>query len=128
MNHITIELSAEDRARLDKIIGLLGSTSLRQAQEAEKSTDVARKEPEAINIPTGEETPVKSAEKAVEEAPAPAPAPDRRTVKSIAVKKIQAGNRDAVKALIQSYGAEKIDMIAEHKLAAFVADLEKIGG
>ena len=99
------------------------------AKEAQTAAG-ATKTPEPVKVSTEEEKP---ADKATENAkyakdPKPAPAPDRRTVKSLAVKKIQAGHRDEVKALIQAYGAEKIDLVPEDKLVAFVADLEEIGG
>lgn len=119
MNTITIELSAEDRARLDAILEALKNI-----------TAPAQKAQEPVKVSTESEKPAEKATEATEDAkePKPAPAPDRRTVKSLAVKKIQAGHRDEVKALIQAYGAEKIDLVPEDKLVAFVADLEKIGG
>ena len=120
MNNITIELSAEDRERLDALLeALKNSTAL--AKEALTA---------AIKVSIKSEKPAEKATEDTEDAKAtkPAPAPDRRTIKSLAVKKIQAGHRDEVKALIQAYGAEKIDLVPEDKLVAFVADLEKIGG
>ena len=130
MNTITIELSAEDRARLDAIFEAL-KTLTAPAQEAQENAGEAKK-PEPVKVSTEAEKPAEKATAATEDAkapkPAPAPAPDRRTIKSLAVKKIQAGPRDEVKALIQAYGAEKIDLGPEDKLDAFVADLEKIGG
>ena len=125
MNNITIELSAEDRERLDAILEALKNITApaKEALTAARAT----KTPEPVKVSTESEKP---AEKATEDAkePKPAPAPDRRTVKSLAVKKIQAGHRDEVKALIQAYGSEKIDLVPEDKLVTFVADLEKIGG
>ena len=126
MNTITIELSAEDRARLDAILEALKNITspAKEALTAARAT----KTQEPVKVSTESE---KTAEKATEDAkdakePKPAPAPDRRTVKSLAVKKIQAGHRDEVKALIQAYGAEKIDLVPEDRLAAFLADLEAI--
>ena len=128
MNTITIELSAEDRARLDAILEAL-KTITAPAQEAQTAA-IATKKPEPVKVSTESEKPAEKATEAAEDAkePKPAHAPDRRTIKSLAVKKIQAGHRDEVKALIHAYGAEKIDMVPEDKLVAFVADLEKIGG
>ena len=125
MNNITIELSAEDRERLDAILEALKNITA-PAQEAQTAAR-ATKTPEPVKVSIKSEKP---AEKATEDAKEPKPetAPDRRTVKSLAVKKIQAGHRDEVKALIQAYGAEKIDLVPEDKLVTFVADLEKIGG
>ena len=128
MNNITIELSAEDQSRLDAILEALKNITA-PSQEA---PEIARatKTPEPVKVSTESEKPAEKATEDTEEAkePKPAPAPDRRTIKSLAVKKIQAGHRDEVKALIQAYGAEKIDLVPEDKLVAFVAELEKIGG
>ena len=131
MNTITIELSAEDRARLDAILEAL-KTITAPAQEAQENAGEAKK-PEPVKVSPEAVKPAKKATEATEatedaKAPKPAPAHDRRTIKSLAVKKIQAGHRDEVKALIQAYGAEKIDLVPEDKLVAFVADLEQIGG
>ena len=130
MNTITIELSAEDRARLDAILEAL-KTITAPAQKAQENAGEAIK-PEPVKVSTESEKPAEKATAATEDAkapkPAPEPAPDRRTIKSLAVKKIQTGHRDEVKALIQAYGAEKIDLVPVDKLVAFVADLEKIGG
>lgn len=128
MNNITIELSAEDRARLDAILEALKTNAV-PAQEAQTAAR-ATKTPEPVKVSPEAENPAEKATAATEDAkaPKPAPAPDRRTIKSLAVKRIQAGHRDEVKALIQAYGAEKIDLVPEDKLVTFVADLEQIGG
>ena len=128
MNNITIELSAEDRERLDAILEALKNITA-PAKES-LTTARATKTPEPVKVSTESEKPAEKAKEDTEDAkePKPAPAPDRRTVKSLAVKKIQAGHRDEVKSLIRAYGAEKIDLVPEDKLVTFVADLEKIGG
>ena len=128
MNTITIELSAEDRARLDAILEALKTNAV-PAQKAQENAGEAKK-PEPVKVSTESEKPAEKATEAAEDAKEPktAHAPDRRTIKSLAVKRIQAGHRDEVKALIQAYGAEKIDLVPEDKLVAFVADLEQIGG
>lgn len=109
--NITIEFSPEDRARIDRLIEILCSPA-----EAVKQT-----QDEVIYEP--DENPKEAAPETITNV---APAPSRRTVKSTAVKKIQAGHRDEVKNLIQRYGAEKIDLVPEDQLAAFLADLEAI--
>lgn len=116
-NNVTIELSVDDRDRLDHLIrlleGLSGGTAL------EKSKHLKPAEPTEESIPPKGEDPAKT-----KNGPS---APDRRTVKSVAVTKIQAGHRDEVKALIQRFGAEKIDLVPEDKLNEFFTALEKIG-
>lgn len=47
-------------------------------------------------------------------------------VQHMAIEKIQAGKRDAVKALIEKYGAERVGDVTEDKLAAFAAELEAL--
>ena len=124
MNTITIELSAEDRALIRRVIDLLSlKTSLPETQaEPAQATQDEAKEAKPIETPAQEETPTEAKQVPKNEAKAP----DRRTVKSVAVKKIQAGHRDDVKSLIQRYGAEKIDLVPEDKLSSFLADLEAI--
>lgn len=126
MNIITIELSAEDRERLDAILEALKNVTAHAKEE--QAAARATKTPEPVKVSTEAEKTAEKAAEDAEDAKEPATAPDRRTVKSLAVKKIQAGHRDEVKALIQAYGSEKIDLVPEDKLVAFVADLEKIGG
>lgn len=111
-NTITIEFSAEDRARLDRLAELLEGKAASMAVETVAAVSPA--------VDATEKTMEAKPEKREPEQQAP----DRRTVKSLAVNKIQAGKRDEVKALIQKYGAEKIDLVPEDKLADFAAELE----
>ena len=75
--------------------------------------------------PAKQEVPAQAEpEPAKEEQPAPAYTKDE--VQRMAIKKIQGGKRDQVKALIDKYGAERVGDVAEDKLAAFAAELEAI--
>lgn len=57
-----------------------------------------------------------------------APKATRKDAKSAAVRKIQAGHRDEVKALITAYAASgKIDDIPEEQLGEFTAKVGEIG-
>lgn len=122
MNNITIDWSAEDRARIDRLAELLERITAGHpatTAPAEEAETLPWEQAPATTAPA-EETETLPWEQESR------PAPDRRTVKSLAVKKIQAGHRDAVKSLITAYGAEKIDLVPEDRLAAFLADLEVI--
>lgn len=83
--------------------------------------------------PAAVEPEPKEAPAAPDPAPAQAPAAEpvpvsRRDAKSAAVRKIQAGHKDEVKALISSYAESgKVDDIPEEQLAEFVANIAKIG-
>jgi len=73
--------------------------------------------------PTPKEEPVQAEPEPAKEAPK---AYTKDEVQRMAIKKIQAGKRDDVKALIEKYGAERVGDVAEDKLAAFAAELEAI--
>lgn len=141
---ITLEISEADRVRVDAFLDILAGILNRPVSIAPTAPQIRpcdEKTPEKVETPTEEkktDTEAQEAEKGeipqdgegtvekpIEE---PKPAPDRKTVKSMAVKKIQAGHRDDVKGLIASFGVEKIDMIPDDRLSEFLDKLEKIGG
>ena len=139
--NIIVELSTEDRAllrkigetlsgRIDEAVRLIIAAinkqpSLEKPAEALQNAQESTEAPERVNTPATEE----KAPEAPQDAPADvSKAPDRVTVKRVAVKKIQAGHRDDVKALIREYGSEQIDLVPEDKLAEFFEKLQKIGG
>lgn len=76
-----------------------------------------------------EEIPAQNDKPAVE-APAAAPdikpVPTRDEVQQLAIVKIQGGKRDAVKALVEKYGAPRVGEVDEDKLASFKAELEAL--
>lgn len=82
-------------------------------------------EEEPKEEPAQQEEPAQPQPEPAKEEPA-APAYDRDEVKRMATKKIQAGKRDAVKDLVEKYGAQRVGDVAEDKLAAFAAELEAI--
>ena len=81
--------------------------------------------PVAAPVEAPKEEPAQPEPEPAKEDPA-APAYSKDDVQHMAIKKIQAGNRDAVKALIEKYGAKRVGDVAEDKLAAFAAELEAI--
>lgn len=74
------------------------------------------------------EEPAEAAPAPVESKPTKPEAPvlDREAVKHTAIVKIQAGHRDAVKALIEKHGAARVGDVTDDKLAAFAAELEAL--
>ena len=85
--------------------------------------------PVAVQIEEPKEEPAALEEPAQSEPEPAAEAPaqyNKSEVQSMAIKKIQAGNRDAVKALIKKYGAERVGDVADDKLAAFAEELEAL--
>lgn len=152
---ITIELSEADRARVDRLLALAESNQTVTRSTAEALVAWAHELDKAITrgigqeaaeeaqeAPTSPEEPAQAeilarildapAVAAEPEKPAPveepaAPAPvDRKTVKRLAVKKIQEGKRDAVKAVIASFGVEKVDQVPEEKLAELETRLGEV--
>lgn len=115
MNHITIELCAEDRARLDAILAALTGGG-KPAQEPKKV------EPRA----TEPEQPKKAAEpkpqpQAVEEAPKAEaqPAPEVKTlvpveeVQRLVMTLVTAGKKAEVRAIVTAYAPKVTDIPAE---------------
>lgn len=97
-----------------------------QALNAHRAPEAA---PVAVQIEEPKEEPAALEEPAQPEPEPAAEAPARYNkseVQSMAIKKIQAGNRDAVKALIKKYGAERVGDVADDKLAAFAEELEAL--
>ena len=106
--NLTVELSAEDRARLDKIIELLGK----------------------VNIIGGVDlVPAKVEPKLEEIKPEPQPEPSvtiddvRLLVQKLATP--SSGKRDAVRALVMQY-AKSVSDIPDDKLAEVHAELVKL--
>lgn len=73
--------------------------------------------------PAPQEEPAQAEPEPVEE---PKATYTKDAVQHMAIEKIQAGKRDAVKALVSKYGAERVGDVAEDKLAAFAAELEAL--
>ena len=102
---------------------------LERLAEALSARSIPTAAPITVSTEEPKEEPVQQEEPAQSEPEPAAPALPTYTkdeVQHMAIKKIQAGKRDAVKALIKKYGAERVGDVAEEKLAAFAAELEAI--
>jgi hypothetical protein len=130
MNTITIELCAEDRARLDRIIEGLQLSLLPKA-EAELINEPAE-EPKTApkteevnpqeNVPAETET---KAEPTKEEPVKPTVTPAEVQAKVISL--VQSGKRDEVKAIVTTY-APRVGEIPEDKLAEVMTKLTALEG
>lgn len=116
-----LKLTADEKLldTLERLIEALNGHSAPVAAPVAVPTEEPKEEP------TPDEESAQPEPEPAKEEPA-APAYDKDEVKRMATKKIQAGNRDAVKALVEKYGAQRVGDVAEDKLAAFAAELEAI--
>ena len=134
MNTITIELCAEDRARLDNILAALRSTVVLPAVEAEAVAPAQEAPAPAEELPFKPE-PQKQTKK--QEAPAPAapepkpaeaaPEVDTATLQSKVVQLVNAGKRDEAKAIILEY-ASCVSQVPAEKRAEVLNRLSKLEG
>lgn len=126
---VTVELCAEDRARLDNILESLKHPHIRPAtkhgdvfvEEHEQMAQMAQKAAEAAEAA---EAPEPEAPK--DESPAPAepeqPAPSVEELRALVQTLVANGHRDAVKAIVQQY-APKVSAVPEDKRAECVEKL-----
>ena len=138
MNHITIELCAEDRARLDNIISLLSAqvevavkvpkTATKTAQEApkEESQATTQAEPEVAPVTEIEPQEVK------EEAPAEtttqqAPDVSLEQLQGLVVKLATNGKKVEARELVFAYAKSVTDVPVE-KRGELYAKLQKLEG
>jgi hypothetical protein len=126
MNNITINWSAEDRARIDKLITLLEDMP---KHDCSKCVDAAAKyatrmatevQPAAPAEPIEQPEPNKAPEEVpapIEETPAASiePTITSADLQKKVVELSAAGNKDAVKEIVQSY-APRVSAIPEDKL------------
>ena len=127
MSTITIELCQEDRERLDKILAAL--ENLGQPMQVNELTGAIEPaeptEPAPIEAPEGFEE--------IPEEPAPAPAPGeapkytKADIQSRVVKLSAAGKKDAVRKIVNQYGA-KVSDIPEAAYAEVWAKLDNLEG
>jgi hypothetical protein len=143
MNTITINWSAEDRARIDKLIALLEDMPKHDcskcvdaaAKYAAKLTTVAAAAPVEETQPTEDttepeqpaEAPQEAAVEVQEEAPA-APAVDRADIQKKVVALSSAGKKDEVRAIVLAYGNTKVSDIPEDKLGEVFEKLTALEG
>lgn len=142
MNTITIELCAEDRARLDNILEALKNAAVlpciaEEAVEPLKVTPQETTEPAEEPLPFAPEPkkPAK-AKPAPEAEPAPAPEPaPAETVPEVTAAELQskvvnlvhAGKKDEARAIITEYAAN-VSAIPAEKRAEVLARLNELEG
>ena len=123
MNHITIELCAEDRARLDKILAALENhPNCGPCLETVKNlADAIEAQPEAPK----QEEPEASKQEATEPEPAAKYTPN--DIQQAAVRLIAAGKKQQVREIVQTY-AGKISDIPTDKCDEVMAKLTALEG
>lgn len=138
---ITIELSAEDRARLDAILealkpnnGQIGGSidplvQTRSAvKEAPELPQKPTEEPSQPVTPRQEEKPTETAPEPPADAPKQeAPKVGRADVQRLVVELSAAGKKAEVKEIVMAY-ADRVSAIPEDKLAEVCEKLSKLGG
>lgn len=139
-NLITIELCAEDRARLDRLadalekaagrMPLVGIDLAKVMTPAAEAPQEAEKAPEVKQPKETQPEPGKAPAPAVEaETPAPAkeaPQVTAQDVRQVAVELIRAGKQNEAGAIIHEY-AESIGEIPADKLAEVLQKLQAVG-
>lgn len=150
MNKITIELCAEDRARIDAVIAALENRPncegcvkaafemTERAQAKAKTTKVEANEDTPTTTTTEAEAPAETpAEYPIDEPPFDIPEPDapepdapkvdRADVQRMVVELSAAGKKSEVKEIVMAY-AERVSAIPEDKLAEVFAKLNTLEG
>ena len=131
MNTITIELCAEDRARLDSLLAKLDRCIGEFIPSGEAHTDYGYKA-QGVEYATQDE----AAEAKLEEIPEPysepcpfetAPAVTRADVQQKVVALSAAGKKEKVRAVVNAYAA-KVSGIPEDKLAEVMEKLNALEG
>jgi len=136
MNTVTIELCAEDRARIDKLISLAEqnlTAALHVAPQAPEPTTTPEPEASKVEAPTPEPTP----EPKITEPEAPKAevteepkkigfAPTIDNLRKIALMLTSSGHKEAVRNIVNKY-APKLSDVPEDKIAECMAELEKVG-
>lgn len=123
MNNITVtvELCAEDRARLDRIAELLTPVTMSDLlKKVAEPTEAPQEAPAAA----AEEKPTENPPEAEKPAEA-APAPSEDELRALVQKMIAAGHRDDVKAIVQGY-APRVGDVPEDKRAECIAKLKEL--
>lgn len=128
MNNITVtvELCAEDRARLDRIAELLTPVTM---SDPLKKVAVPTEPAPAAPVAAAEEKPTENppeAEKPAEAAPVPADAELLKAeLKALVQKLIASGQRDATRAIVQQY-ATRVSDVPEDKRAECIEQLKAL--
>lgn len=124
MNKITIELCAEDRARLDKLAEVIEAMTTPQApqilgESAEPEKEAqhpAEMEPTPFPEDTAPWEPVQTTEPEPEPAAETAPAVTHKDIAKLVIDLAGAGKKEDVKNIVTAY-ALKVSDIPEDKLA-----------
>lgn len=133
MNKITIELCAEDRARLDNILealqahgGKAPSVNTEAVATTEKAAEPAESHKEQPKPATPKEA--QAEEPKAQEAPkTDAPEVTTAELQSKVVQLVSAGKKDATRAIIQEY-AKSVSEIPAEKRAEVFARLKELEG
>lgn len=127
MNNITVtvELCAEDRARLDRIAELLtpvtvNVTEIKAAPKAAAPTEPAPAAP----VAPAEEKPTENPPEAEKPAEA-APVPTDAELRALVQKLVASGKRDATRAIVTQYAA-KVGDVPEDKRAECIDKLKAL--
>lgn len=131
MNNITIELCAEDRARLDNILEALQAMggkalNIEVPKDTEKAVEPAESPKEQPKPATPKETPTE-APKAQEAPKADAPEVTAAELQSKVVQLVTAGKKEATRAIIMEY-AKSVGEIPAEKRAEVLARLKELEG
>lgn len=127
-NVITIELCAEDRARLDAILGALQAGPNCESCVKSAIDFVDRHQNPEEAAPAEPEQP---AEPEPEAAPEPQPEAvkvERSDIQKMVVALSQAGKKEAVKAIVTAYNNTKVSDIPEDKLGEVFEKLTALEG
>lgn len=127
-NVITIELCAEDRARLDAILGALQAGPNCESCGKSALDFVARHQNPEEAAPAEPEQP---AEPEPEAAPEPQPEAvkvERSDIQKMVVSLSQAGKKDAVRSIVTAYNNTKVSDIPEDKLGEVFEKLTALEG
>lgn len=129
-NRITIELCAEDRARLDRLAEALERkacdkcvTSAIQLCKAEQEPVQAPEAITPVSKPPGEEKPAGEEP----EPPAPARTVDRGELRTLVIELSAKGLKDQVRDIVKAYAATVKD-VPDDKLAECYDRLVELGG
>ena len=126
MNTITIELCAEDRARLDAILDALNN-----GRSCEKCVDSVAQYAAAVATSAAqtneEEEPAKVETPAAENEQESAPEVKREDVQSLVVTLSAANKKAEVRAIVKEY-ADRVSAIPEDKLSEVWAKLKALEG
>lgn len=130
-NVITIELCAEDRARLDAILGALQAGPNCESCVKSAINFVGHHQNPEAAAPDAPAEPEQPAEPEPEAAPEPQPEAvkvERSDIQKMVVALSQAGKKDAVRSIVTAYNNTKVSDIPEDKLPEVFEKLTALEG